>query len=156
MTSSTTEQGNLTLEDTNTESIISHHGFLSLTLFFLLATLFFLTLCFFNLILFYIGIIVDLQCCVHFKCAAKWFSYTYTVFIFGRDFRSKPHVSLARVVWESHIERHSERLYRGHIGGQFYMGVSHLVSRRNDFPCLELSSQGICIANSLGRLIIFL
>ena len=41
---------------------------------FVTAPLFFLICIFFK----FYWIIVDLQCCVSFRCTAKWFSYTYT------------------------------------------------------------------------------
>ena len=46
-----------------------------------LAFLFSLEICFlfvFNLIFILYWGIVDLQCCVSFRCTAKWFNYTYT------------------------------------------------------------------------------
>ena len=47
---------------------------------------------FFSLFTFYWSL-VDLQCCVSFKCTAKWFSYTYT---YSHSFSVFSHIGLSQ------------------------------------------------------------
>ena len=42
--------------------------------------------------------IVDLQCCVSFRCTAKWFSYTYIYIFFLRFFSLKGYYKILSII----------------------------------------------------------